>query len=508
MIPEASLAGKTVGEYRLVRQLGRGGMGMVFEGVQPLIGKRVAVKFLLPQLSADEKLVRQFVVEAKAVNAIAHRGIVDVFSFGHFEGMQYFVMEYLDGRAFDRLIATDAPLPESKVTRLLGEVVEALAAAHRAGVIHRDVKPSNVFLVEPPGLAPYVKLLDFGIAKTEVDPSDPSPISRQSLVVGTPEYIAPEQAQGKSIGPWTDLYSVGCVAFELLTGKLPFHGENPLETMFRHVTDPTPRVSEHRPVSPELDALVYALMAKDPAARPASAASVLEALRGMKERAPAEALPSDPAVASRAPAPALTSPAPASARAPERREARWRTPLAVGVALAAAGVVALYSRFPGRSSEVAAPAGALSSPTMNAASAVTPAAPGPAQIAPAPEATTDVPPARVNTPGVTLAAPSRQPLPGAEGKSAGPAATERAVARPVPEQGHRAATPPTARALQARVQALDAELVRREKARGERLQVVRGLLDQAKQEEQRASTPKARSEVSSTLDAIEAQLNR
>src|SRR5262249_30668748 len=150
-------------------------------------------------------------------------------------GTQYFVMEYLEGRPFDQVIAKEAPMHPALVIRYLEEILDALRAAHEAGVIHRDIKPSTIFLVETGSTRPYINLLDFVIAKTNAPKTGSTPQTRQSVVIGTPEYIAPEQAQGKAISAATDLYAIGCMAFELLTGKLPFRGENPLDTMFKHV---------------------------------------------------------------------------------------------------------------------------------------------------------------------------------------------------------------------------------------------------------------------------------
>ncbi len=250
------LTGRKIGDYEMVARIGIGGMGVVYEGRHPLIGKRVAVKFLLPSLSKDTELVGRFISEARAVNAIGHRGIVDIFNFGMMDdGTQYFVMEFLEGRPFDQVIAKEAPMHPVLAMRYLEEILDALAAAHDAGVIHRDIKPSNIFLVESVRARPYIKLLDFGIAKTNSPKVRSTPQTRESVVIGTPEYIAPEQAQGRAVSAATDLYAVGCMAFELLTGKLPFRGENPLDTMFKHVVDPTPHVKTFMPGVPaDLDA--------------------------------------------------------------------------------------------------------------------------------------------------------------------------------------------------------------------------------------------------------------
>ncbi|MBS1153012.1 MAG: pkn9 [Myxococcaceae bacterium] len=267
------LTGSRIGEYDIISRLGAGGMGFVYEGRQPLIGKRVAVKVLLPQLSYDKELVERFVSEARAVNEIGHRGIVDIFSFGQLPtGQHYFVMEYLDGLPFDRLVKSRAPVPPEEALWWSEEICEALQAAHDAGIIHRDIKPSNLFLVDTGRGRPYVKLLDFGIAKLGAKLGESTPQTRASMVVGTPDYMSPEQARGKAITPATDVYALGCVMFELLTGRRAFKGENPLETMFMHVENAPPRLRDFVPgLSPELEELLLWTMEKDPLVRPNTA---------------------------------------------------------------------------------------------------------------------------------------------------------------------------------------------------------------------------------------------
>ncbi|MFT3841622.1 MAG: serine/threonine-protein kinase [Myxococcaceae bacterium] len=484
------LAGKTVGEYLLVRRIGRGGMGLVYEGVQPVIGKKVAVKFLLPELSADERLVRQFVTEARLVNAIAHRGIVDIFSFGHFEGMQYFVMEYLEGRAFDALVCDEAPLSESLTVQYLAQMIDALGAAHRAGVIHRDVKSSNVFLVEHAGERPYVKLLDFGIAKSGADATAPVEvplISRQSLVVGTPEYIAPEQAQGLALGPWTDLYSAGCVAFELLTGRLPHQGKNPFETMFKHVTDPTPRVSQFRPVTEDLDDFIYALMAKNPAERPASAAEALERLAKTTvalEAAAVHATVELPAVTGAITVAANLSPTwpkllmrPPPPRAPRSR-------LAMGLALVAGLLAGLYLFAPAKPQSEAAPP---------------PPAPEPKEEPAAPSSSSFDDPVFPDEPSdPELASNSAARL------------ARKAVAEKISVElpRDRVLANPSEQALDTHLAAIHLKLARKETSRGERLDVVRMLLETAERRRVAATTGAQRREIGATLDDIDRLLAR
>ena len=280
------LSGRTIGEYEIVARVGVGGMGEVYEGRHPLIGKRVAVKVLLPSLSNEAELVERFLAEARAVNEIRHRGIVDIFSFGQLpEGSRYFVMEFLEGEAFDKIIKKRSPLPMGEVLGWADEMLDALEAAHSAGIIHRDIKPSNLFLVNTGRGRPYVKLLDFGIAKLGAINGEATPQTRASVILGTPDYISPEQARGKHISPQTDLYALGCVLFEMLTGERVFRGENTLQTMWMHVEDKPAVPSSIRPdIPPELDELILWALEKESTNRPPSAAEMRERLLVIKSQ--------------------------------------------------------------------------------------------------------------------------------------------------------------------------------------------------------------------------------
>ncbi|MDP3503387.1 MAG: protein kinase [Myxococcales bacterium] len=304
--PNTDLAGRKIGEYEIIARIGVGGMGEVYEGRQPVIGKRVAVKVLLPSLSNEKELVERFLSEARAVNEIRHRGIVDIFSFGQLpEGSHYFVMEFLDGTPFDKLIKQRGALPIGEALSYIEEVLDALESAHAAGIVHRDIKPSNIFLVSTGRGKAYVKLLDFGIAKLGAlaNGSDSAPQTRASMILGTPDYISPEQARGKPISAATDLYALGVVLFEMVTGFRPFRGENTLQTMWMHVEDKPPVPSTIRAdIPPALDELILWAMEKDPASRPASA----EEMRAHLEAVRASLLPGS----------GTTTPAPITGRAP------------------------------------------------------------------------------------------------------------------------------------------------------------------------------------------------
>ncbi len=295
------LIGQTVGEYQVTGLLGQGGMGRVYQAVQPLIGKKVALKLLRRELSDDAAQAERLLAEARTVNAIGHRGIIDIFGFGALpDGRQYVVMEQLSGRALSRVLHEGGALEPGEALELLDEILDALAAAHAAGVTHRDLKPSNVFLVEPPGARRYVKLLDFGIAKRSEVPGAETPQTHDSKVLGTPEYLAPEQARGQSVGPRTDLYALGVMAFQMLTGELPFQADNPYELVNQHLNRPAPRLSSKKSGLPAgLEPLVAQLMEKRPEDRPSSATAVRERLRAIRSGTAGETLPLEAASPSR-----------------------------------------------------------------------------------------------------------------------------------------------------------------------------------------------------------------
>ncbi|RKI19958.1 serine/threonine protein kinase [Corallococcus sp. AB030] len=356
------LIGLKLGEYELRSRIGVGGMGLVYDGIQPLIGKRVAVKVLRPELAHSSEQVARLLAEARAVNAIRHRGIIDIFGFGQLpDGRQYIVMEYLDGQPLDAILAEKGRLPVPEALSLLDEVLAALGAAHGAGVVHRDLKPSNIFLVRQPDGTRYVKLLDFGLAKRGEGPTVRTAQTRTDMVVGTPEYMAPEQARGQSVGPMTDLYAMGVVTFEIITGRLPFIGSSPVDLLMKHVEARPPRPSEFVPdLPPAVDAFILQMLTKDPETRPGSADALRQHLSKLRRTlratrtnptapAPVEPTPPKPAVAvsdadARRPTTQVPPPVPPDdLMVPQEESTSLRrfVPIAVGAAVlfAAVGVV-------------------------------------------------------------------------------------------------------------------------------------------------------------------------
>ncbi|WP_437513197.1 serine/threonine-protein kinase [Sorangium sp. So ce1099] len=278
--------GTPVGEYRIEAKIGVGGFGTVYRAMHPVIGKAAAIKVLSRQCSANPQLVSRFIAEARAVNQIRHRNIIDIFSFGALEdGRHYYVMELLEGMTLDAYLRKRGRLPPAEALPILVKIARALDAAHAAGIAHRDLKPENVFLVFDEDGAIFPKLLDFGIAKLLGEPSTTAHKTRTGHLIGTPLYMSPEQCRGRNVDHRTDVYSFGILAHELLAGAPPFDGESAFDLLTKHASEPAPPVSSLAThLSPALDAPLLRMLEKDPASRPASlleaTAALVEAARG------------------------------------------------------------------------------------------------------------------------------------------------------------------------------------------------------------------------------------
>ena len=257
-----------VGNYRVVEQIGKGGMGIVYRAEHTLIGRPAAIKMLLPRVSSQRDMVQRFFNEAKAATAVKHRGIVEIYDVGHHtDGRAYAIMEYLDGESLGDRLDEQGTLPPLQVLHLARHMAEALAAAHDGGIIHRDLKPDNIFLIEDPS-APgreRTKLLDFGIAKL-VDESKALVKTEAGLVMGTPSYMAPEQCRGAgSIDYRADLYSLGCIMFEMLCGRCPFVAPGAGEVVTMQIHKMPPPLRTLRPDVPDAaEEIVLRLLAKEP----------------------------------------------------------------------------------------------------------------------------------------------------------------------------------------------------------------------------------------------------
>jgi serine/threonine protein kinase len=301
--------GHTIGNYKITAKLGEGGMGVVYLAEHPVIGKKVAMKAIHPELSKNSDVVSRFITEAKAVNQIGHEHIVDIADFGNTpEGEFYFVMEYLQGESLSDRLKRDKRIPVHQAMSVGAQIADALNASHQQGIIHRDLKPENIFLCNRGPNRDFVKVLDFGLAKLTQAEQKVTHKTRTGSVMGTPYYMSPEQCEGKTeIDYRADIYSLGVLIFEMLTGKVPFGGEGYGEIIVKHVTMPPPSVRSIVPELPEyLDLILYRVLAKDRNQRFQTMAELREALLDPERyasSAPAVGIPDDLSGIARAAAP-------------------------------------------------------------------------------------------------------------------------------------------------------------------------------------------------------------
>jgi serine/threonine-protein kinase len=270
--------GELVGEYRVEGRLGEGTYGTVYRGVHPVIGKAAAIKVLKRQYSANPEMVSRFISEARAVNQIRHRNIIDIFSFGLLpDGRHYYVMEVLEGRSLEDVVKERGRLTPDEAMPILRQLARALGAAHAAGIYHRDIKPENVFLGFDDDGQPVPKLLDFGIAKLHADEGRHK--TRSGTPMGTPLYMSPEQIRGGPIDHRADIYSFGVLVHEILTGSVPFDGTSVIDVLMKHTSAQAPAMSSVcADVPGALDAPVLHMLEKEPAHRPPTIVAAVDAL--------------------------------------------------------------------------------------------------------------------------------------------------------------------------------------------------------------------------------------
>ncbi len=270
------------GEYMLKRLIASGGHGSVYEAEHRILGRRAAVKVLHAHLADQGEMLQRFVREARIVNQLRHPHVVDIYDFGMLgDGSPYYVMELLEGRTLSQLVQERGRMSAERALACLEPVCEALEAAHRAGVIHRDLKASNVMVLEE-GEHPRVKLLDFGIAKVlQVSEGQPAQagLTQAGQRLGTAFAMAPEQLRGGPVHAATDVYALGVLLFQLLTGRYPFHSKDRMELERLHLEAPPPRPSDSAPVPPAVDGVVLRCLEKEAERRFSSSAAFLSALR-------------------------------------------------------------------------------------------------------------------------------------------------------------------------------------------------------------------------------------
>jgi serine/threonine-protein kinase len=288
--PGDPLVGHTLDEkYRLEERLGIGGMGTVYRARHLLIDRPVAVKVLNQRFVEDEAARTRFRREARAAGRLQHTNAVTVTDFGEsHDGYVYLVMELLEGRTLRDVLAKEAPLDAARAVSLMLQISAAVAAAHDAGIIHRDLKPANIFIVQRAEVPAVVKVLDFGIAKLaaeSLDEDEPMTLTQIGAMIGTPRYMSPEQCDGAELTPAADVYSLGVILYEMLTGTVPFSGSTPLAIAMKHTSE-TPRNPREfvSTIPPALEQLVLHTLQKQPQDRPANAAEFREELMATAER--------------------------------------------------------------------------------------------------------------------------------------------------------------------------------------------------------------------------------
>ena len=316
----ADLSGKTFGQYQLTEPISSGGMATIYKAYQPALDRVVAIKVLPEYLLAQAGFLERFKIEAQAIAKLDHPHILPVYDYGEAERTPYLVMKYVPGGTLKDLMA-QGPLDARQTAQLLRQIAEALDHAHQQGIVHRDVKPSNVLLQD----GKWALLMDFGLAKLLTSTSN---ITASGTGVGTPDYMSPEQAQGLAVDQRTDIYSLGIVLYQMLTGEVPFHAETPMAVMLKQIVE-TPSLPHLRNpnIRPAVDDVIMKAIAKSPADRYARATD----LAGAYEMA----------LDSGATLPTATTCAPRVRPAIERRRSPW--PIVMGIAIALIAVIAVVA---------------------------------------------------------------------------------------------------------------------------------------------------------------------
>lgn len=458
----ASRVGEVVGEkYRLVRLLGEGGMGSVYEARHDLIGRRFAVKFLHAELAGHPEILARFRREAQAAGSLENENIAAVTDFGSHQGAPYIVMEFLEGQDLAKVLAQTGPLSIARASQILIQVCRGLVAAHARGIVHRDLKPENLLLQTRGDGGDLVKILDFGIAKLKNNDHRPEAATRTGITLGTPYYMPPEQARGqKELDERADIYALGVILYELLSGRKPHNGENYNAILYSILMQAAPRIETFRPdLPPELAAVVHRAMAADANERYSSVSELGQALSSFAGRTltPAPTISN----ASTVMAPQVHTPAPYtplsnSTRAPvaltpaltTMPPVRSRAPLFVTLGVVALGALGGGAWLVTRGAAPAADSSAASAaPAAPSGANYAPASAPPPSVAaaPAPPTLAEEPPAPAPAassaaPVATPPAPTPSPRPAVRGAAKpsqrqakpAPAPAEPPVSKPAP----------------------------------------------------------------------------
>ncbi len=268
-----------LGDYRVLKVLRSGGMGVVFLAEDVRLRRQVAVKAMKPGLAANARARQRFLREAQLTASVTHDHIVAIHQIGEEKGLPFLAMPLLQGESLDARLKREETLPPAEVLRIGRETAEGLAAAHEHGLIHRDVKPANLWLEALPGGRTRVKVLDFGLARAC---DGDAPLTQSGVIVGTPAYMAPEQVEGR-VDPRADLFSLGCVLYRMATGQTPFPGETVMQVLAKvAAAQPRPPQGLNPETPPVLSDLILRLLAKDPAQRPQSATEVIQAIQSIE----------------------------------------------------------------------------------------------------------------------------------------------------------------------------------------------------------------------------------
>ena len=339
MRPQDPFIGRDIldGQFQILQKIGSGGMGAVYKALQPAMNRMVGVKILHPKLANRKDLVSRFRREARAMSHLSHPNTVKVFLYGELEdGSLYIVMEFLDGKNLNQAVRAEGPFPMERALPILIQVCGALDEAHRQGIIHRDLKPENIFLCQQAGIKDYPKVLDFGLAKVTEREMRPGSVilTQEGMVFGTPEFMSPEQAQGKVLTAASDIYSLSVILYEVLTGKLPFEARTAMEYIQAHVTTPPISIQDRVPgktFPPLLWEVVERAMRKRPEERFATAADFATAMQAVLNGA--TTMPEN--LGQGALAPHLATPAPAVPSSVPSSAVPSKVPSAAGAAGAA-----------------------------------------------------------------------------------------------------------------------------------------------------------------------------